>query len=649
MNWLFRTHIQLKSLIMTRNEHLEFCKKCVHKKPDFQQGILCNLTGAKADFEGSCETFKDDGTSEIIVNEPIEILDQEAFAHLGEKELNLLRLHQDFYYAAVGGSVAAMLCAVIWAAITVATQYQIAYMAIGVGLGVGYVVQLFGAGIEKKFGYLGGFLALVGCVIGNLLSQVGFIAHEQQFGYFETITYLNFSIILEIMIESFHPMDVLFYGIAVYGGYKMAFRKISTTILKKLSNGEPVNPAYSNVRLPLVAGSIVILLFVFFKIMLGISGPVSYMYDSGNKLSEGELKRGKENGKWTYYYENGTIQATGFYNMGLPDSTWYWYDESGLVYQTENYKNGLENGPSIHFYNNGIVRDSVGYTNGRMQGFSVSRFESGNMAQCGFYKQNFPDSIWKYFYEDGQLSLMGKMKEGELVGDWTKYFPNGQIAEEFSYTGNGRINIANAWDNKGNQLVTNGNGEYRSYSATGIITLSGRVENGAKVGKWKILHENGKLSDEGIYVDEIFQIINSWDPDGNQMIKDGNGYYISYYDDGKSVKENGEVENGYRTGTWVTYYESDGIVSLETNYLAGRLHGTQKSYYESGQILSEGEIINEQREGKWSWYHANGMLSSTVNYTNNYKEGIQTMWSLSGEKTKEETYNKGVLINEKIL
>jgi len=42
---------------MTREEQLEFCKKCKHKVRDFQKGIICKLTGEYADFEVKCKEF----------------------------------------------------------------------------------------------------------------------------------------------------------------------------------------------------------------------------------------------------------------------------------------------------------------------------------------------------------------------------------------------------------------------------------------------------------------------------------------------------------------------------------------------------------------------------------------------------------------
>ena len=46
--------------MMTRKEQLEICSLCKNKKMDMQQGMLCGLTNAKADFEYTCPNYDDD-------------------------------------------------------------------------------------------------------------------------------------------------------------------------------------------------------------------------------------------------------------------------------------------------------------------------------------------------------------------------------------------------------------------------------------------------------------------------------------------------------------------------------------------------------------------------------------------------------------
>ncbi len=45
---------------MTREEQLKFCSVCNHRKMDMRQGMLCELTNAKADFDGTCPNYDED-------------------------------------------------------------------------------------------------------------------------------------------------------------------------------------------------------------------------------------------------------------------------------------------------------------------------------------------------------------------------------------------------------------------------------------------------------------------------------------------------------------------------------------------------------------------------------------------------------------
>lgn len=141
--------------------------------------------------------------------------------------LEKIKAEQNLPLGLIAGFVTAIIGAVIWASITVATEYQIAYMAIGLGFIVGFAVRLAGKGIDKIFGISAAILAIFGCLLGNLLSIIGFAAKAEGLGYFEALSLIDFSLIPTIMIESFNPMDILFYGIAIYAGYKYSFRQIT--------------------------------------------------------------------------------------------------------------------------------------------------------------------------------------------------------------------------------------------------------------------------------------------------------------------------------------------------------------------------------------------------------------------------------------
>src|SRR5579859_3907682 len=78
--------------------------------------------------------------------------------------------------ALLGGLAAALAGAIIWAVITVSLKFQIGFMAVGVGFLVAWAVRTLGKGRDVTYGIIGGSFALIGCLLGNLLSACGFIA-----------------------------------------------------------------------------------------------------------------------------------------------------------------------------------------------------------------------------------------------------------------------------------------------------------------------------------------------------------------------------------------------------------------------------------------------------------------------------------------
>ena len=150
---------------------------------------------------------------------------------INEQKLNdymeKLKLEQNLPLGILGGVLASIVGAILWAAITVATEYQIGYMAIAVGFLVGYTIRFMGKGIDQVFGISGAILSVIGCLLGNFFSIVGFIANAEGLGYVETLSLIEISQIPEIMGDTFQIMDLLFYGIAIYEGYNFSFRQVT--------------------------------------------------------------------------------------------------------------------------------------------------------------------------------------------------------------------------------------------------------------------------------------------------------------------------------------------------------------------------------------------------------------------------------------
>jgi hypothetical protein len=198
-----------------------------------KDGLVCSLTGKHADFEKECVEFNLDEEA-VKANETSNIVLEEEIAELTEKELDYLRGQENFTFGLVGGLIAGLLGAILWGVITVATNFQIGYMAIAIGAGVGLAIRYTGKGVSMIFGITGAVIALLSCFLGNFLSGLGFVANENSLGYIETLMSFDYAYSFELVTTTFSPIDLLFYGIAAYEGFKFSFRNVTAEDLKDM-------------------------------------------------------------------------------------------------------------------------------------------------------------------------------------------------------------------------------------------------------------------------------------------------------------------------------------------------------------------------------------------------------------------------------
>lgn len=144
-----------------------------------------------------------------------------------EAYLQEVRDTQNLGTGIVAGLAAAVAGAVVWAVVTAITGWQIGWMAVGVGFLVGFAVRFAGRGVDSSFGYAGAILALFGCLAGNLLATYMLAAKHYDESFFTLLFNSSPGDWVIVVKETFHFMDLLFYGIAVYEGYRFSFRQIT--------------------------------------------------------------------------------------------------------------------------------------------------------------------------------------------------------------------------------------------------------------------------------------------------------------------------------------------------------------------------------------------------------------------------------------
>ncbi len=126
----------------------------------------------------------------------------------------------------LGAIAGALLGAIVWAAVSSATGYQIGYMAVLVGFLSGFGMRILGGGRDRADGFIAGAVALAGCVLGNLLTVAAEVANHYHKPLQPIVLRLftNPAMSLAMLQGGFGAMDVLFYGIAAYAGYRTALK-----------------------------------------------------------------------------------------------------------------------------------------------------------------------------------------------------------------------------------------------------------------------------------------------------------------------------------------------------------------------------------------------------------------------------------------
>jgi len=93
---------------------------------DIKQGLICDLTGAKATFQVKCADFKiDEKVIEIPLDDKEGLQSSEIKQKLSPEIIEKLRMEQQLIPGILSGLIVGILGAILWGIITVSTGFQI--------------------------------------------------------------------------------------------------------------------------------------------------------------------------------------------------------------------------------------------------------------------------------------------------------------------------------------------------------------------------------------------------------------------------------------------------------------------------------------------------------------------------------------------
>ncbi len=243
-----------------------------------------------------------------------------------------------------------------------------------------------------------------------------------------------------------------------------------------------------------------------------------------------------------------------------PNLTYFSFDQTtNEIKETEGRSRGYLLDGAYRFYDEyGTLRKYEYYSLGLKDGYAVTYDENGAKK----FEENYSNGILqtlKYSTEDGYDITWNALPR--TPGSLKKVF-------------------------KGNNLV-----EIAEYQTENEVNIS--IYNEA----------TGKLEME------------YWEID-NQL----SGPYKTYFEDGFTLKQTGQIINGKKQGLTKEYYKN-GQLSFEYYLENGLLQGPFKKYHSSGLVATEGRFNHGELDGEIRRYTQFGKLESIENYERGKSNG----------------------------
>ncbi|MEZ4859598.1 MAG: hypothetical protein R2781_12425 [Flavobacteriaceae bacterium] len=120
-----------------------------------------------------------------------------------------------------------------------------------------------------------------------------------------------------------------------------------------------------------------------------------------------------------------------------------------------------------------------------------------------------------------------------------------------------------------------------------------------------------------------------------------NSVWMQYFTiEGKLVSE-GKMIDKEREGAWISYHEKSKQVMSREFYKKGKLEGKQTTYYANGKVTEEINYANGIKEGENLYYAPEGVLIKKLYYRNNQLDGAATYYDAFGVVVIEGYYKQG--------
>jgi antitoxin component YwqK of YwqJK toxin-antitoxin module len=319
-------------------------------------------------------------------------------------------------------------------------------------------------------------------------------------------------------------------------------------------------------------------------------------------------------GLWIVYYDDSSDKKLkkleGRYKNDLKNGYFREYDKKGVQLSTIKYVNGqvIENAVELmsvdlvrEFYPDASVKWEKTYLGSQPNGIWKKFDTNGIVVEAIIYKlgirigEGIIDSAgvkqghWREYYTEGDLRGEGDYKDGAKIGSWKFYHSNGKVEQNGKYRKGGKPHGLWVW-----------------YYENGATRREETYINGKEDGETVEYDENGEILEKGEYIEGL--------KEGEWVVNTGD-----YIDKGNYVE-------GMMHGEWLGTYKSTGKTAFEGEYIEDEPNGKHTYYYPTGRKMLEGKYELGTKVGDWKRYGETGLLLLTIRYRNGKTE------RLSGKK-----------------
>jgi len=221
------------------------------------------------------------------------------------------------------------------------------------------------------------------------------------------------------------------------------------------------------------------------------SGKNLCLHEDSQKKSQGKIKDGKIEGKWTVWYESGKKESEGKYKNGKENGKWIWWYKNTQKEREAKYKDGKLDGKSIMWHENGKIRKPICVeTDAKIRDDLIYlRNESKPYTGENFCKLGKYGGDWKSFLYDVFISE-GEIINGKYVNQIRSYYYRGQLINEIAST------TSHSEISDGKHMITfwYKNGQKR----TEVNNKNGWTYDGSST----FWHENGQIERKENYIDD---------------------------------------------------------------------------------------------------------------------------------------------------